>query len=230
MRIHLKDPKYLYNKQIYEKNFKEMKLESNSIKNIIKIYSSKIVKKKKKSNDNNSQIFDKSDNSKKESKNLVIKLENDFEQKEINKNNSFKVENGKSDNNNELKMDKNNQNSIYSVQNNSLMNCCKLGRELFNNNINSNIINEKFKSINDMLYIFNQGTFNFHHIPQLFLNNYSVDMLSYINTNINTNININANVNNNNFNNINTNIFNNNNLFFTNRNIYTNSLLSLLRK
>ena len=47
MRIHLKDPKYLYNKQIYEKNFKEMKLESNSIKNIIKIYSSKIVKKKK---------------------------------------------------------------------------------------------------------------------------------------------------------------------------------------
>ena len=29
MRIHLKDPKYLYNKQIYEKNFKEMKLESN---------------------------------------------------------------------------------------------------------------------------------------------------------------------------------------------------------
>ena len=68
-------------------------------------------------------------------------------------------------------MDKNNQNSIYSVQNNSLMNCCKLGRELFNNNINSNIINEKFKSINDMLYIFNQGTFNFHHIPQLFLNN-----------------------------------------------------------
>ena len=48
MRIHLKDPKYLYNKQIYEKNFKEMKLESNSIKNIMKIYSSKIVKKKKK--------------------------------------------------------------------------------------------------------------------------------------------------------------------------------------
>lgn len=47
MRIHLKDPKYLYNKQIYEKNFKEMKLESNSIKNIMKIYSSKIVKKKK---------------------------------------------------------------------------------------------------------------------------------------------------------------------------------------
>jgi len=123
-------------------------------------------------------------------------------------------------------MDKNNQNSIYSVQNNSLMNCCKLGRELFNNNINSNIINEKFKSINDMLYIFNQGTFNFHHIPQLFLNNYSVDMLSYINTNINTN----ANVNNNNFNNINTIIFNNNNLFFMNRNIYMNSLLSLLRK
>jgi len=120
-------------------------------------------------------------------------------------------------------MDKNNQNSIYSVQNNSLMNCCKLGRELFNNNINSNIINEKFKSINDMLYIFNQGTFNFHHIPQLFLNNYSIDMLSYINTNIN----INANVNNNN---INTNIFNNNNLFFMNRNIYMNSLLSLLRK
>ena len=226
MRIHLKDPKYLYNKQIYEKNFKEMKLESNSIKNIIKIYSSKIVKKKKKSNDNNSQIFDKSDNSKKESKNLIIKLENDFEQKEINKNNLFKVENGKSDNNNELKMDKNNQNSIYSVQNNSLMNCCKLGRELFNNNINGNIINEKFKSINDMLYIFNQGTFNFHHIPHLFLNNYSVDMLSYINTNINTN----ANVNNNNFNNINTNIFNDNNLFFMNRNIYMNSLLSLLRK
>lgn len=190
MRIHLKDPKYLYNKQIYEKNFKEMKLESNSIKNIMKIYSSKIVKKKKKSNDNNSQILDKSDNSKKESKNLIIKLENDFEQKEINKNNLFKVENGKSDNNNELKMDKNNQNSIYSVQNNSLMNCCKLGRELFNNNINSNIINEKFKSINDMLYIFNQGTFNFHHIPQLFLNNYSIDMLSYINTNINTNINV----------------------------------------
>ena len=123
-------------------------------------------------------------------------------------------------------MDKNNQNSIYSVQNNSLMNCCKLGRELFNNNINSNIINEKFKSINDMLYIFNQGTFNFHHIPQLFLNNYSIDMLSYINTNINTN----ANVNNNNFNNINTNIFYNNNLFFMNRNIYMNSLLSLLRK
>ena len=79
-----------------------------------------------------------------------------------------------------------------------------------------------------MLYIFNQGTFNFHHIPQLFLNNYSLDMLSYINTNINTNIN--ANVNNNNFNNINTNIFNNNNLFFMNRNIYMNSLLSLLRK
>ena len=26
MRIHLKDPKYLYNKQIYEKNFREMKL------------------------------------------------------------------------------------------------------------------------------------------------------------------------------------------------------------
>ena len=73
MRIHLKDPKYLYNKQIYEKNFREMKLESNSIKNIMKIYSSKIVKKKKKSNDNNSQIFDKSDNSKKESKNLIIK-------------------------------------------------------------------------------------------------------------------------------------------------------------
>ena len=47
MRIHLKDPKYLYNKQIYEKNFREMKLESNSIKNIMKIYSSKIVKKKK---------------------------------------------------------------------------------------------------------------------------------------------------------------------------------------
>ena len=47
MRIHLKDPKYLYNKQIYEKNFKEMKLESNSIKNIMKIYSSKIVKKKR---------------------------------------------------------------------------------------------------------------------------------------------------------------------------------------
>ena len=48
MRIHLKDPKYLYNKNIYEKIFREMKLESNSIKNIIKIYSSKIVKKSKK--------------------------------------------------------------------------------------------------------------------------------------------------------------------------------------
>jgi hypothetical protein len=226
MRIHLKDPKYLYNKQIYEKNFKEMKLESNSIKNIIKIYSSKIVKKKKKSNDNNSQILDKSDNSKKESKNLIIKSEKDFERKEINKNNLFEIENGKSDNNNKLSMDKNIKNSIYLEQNNSHINCCKLGRELFNNNINSNIINEKFKSINDMLYIFNQGTFNFHHIPQLFLNNYSIDMLSYINTNIN----INANVNNNNFNNINTNIFNNNNLFFMNRNIYMNSLLSLLRK
>ena len=47
MRIHLKDPKYLYNKNIYEKIFREMKLESNSIKNIMKIYSSKIVKKKK---------------------------------------------------------------------------------------------------------------------------------------------------------------------------------------
>ena len=35
MRIHLKDPKYLYNKNIYEKIFREMKLESNSIKNLI---------------------------------------------------------------------------------------------------------------------------------------------------------------------------------------------------
>ena len=47
MRIHLKDPKYLYNKQIYEKNFKEMKLESNSIKNIMKKKKKKKEKKKK---------------------------------------------------------------------------------------------------------------------------------------------------------------------------------------
>ena len=62
MRIHLKDPKYLYNKQIYEKNFKEMKLESNSIKNIMKIYSSKIVKKKKKKKNNNKKKKKKKNN------------------------------------------------------------------------------------------------------------------------------------------------------------------------
>ena len=216
MRIHLKDPKYLYNKNIYEKIFREMKLESNSIKNLMKIYSSKIVKKNKKSNGDNSQIFDKSVNSKKESKNLIIKLEKDFERKEINKNNLFEIENGKSDNNNKLSMDKNNKNSIYLEQNNSHINCCKLGRELFNNSVNNNIINENFKSINDELYICNHSTFNFHNNPQLFLNNYIVDMVNYININ----------------NNINTNIFNlnNNNLFFINGNIYMNNLLNLLRK
>ena len=52
MRIHLKDPKYLYNKQIYEKNFKEMKLESNSIKKrvmiIIHKYQIRVIIQKKK--------------------------------------------------------------------------------------------------------------------------------------------------------------------------------------
>ena len=113
-------------------------------------------------------------------------------------------------------MNKNNKNSIYLEQNNSHINCCKLGRELFNNSVNNNIINENFKSINDELYICNHSTFNFHNNPQLFLNNYFVDMVNYININ----------------NNINTNIFNlnNNNLFFINGNIYMNNLLNLLRK
>ena len=48
MTIHLKDPNYLYNKNYYEKNFKEMRLKSVSVKNLMKLYSTKIDSKKKK--------------------------------------------------------------------------------------------------------------------------------------------------------------------------------------
>jgi len=41
MTIHLKDPNYLSNKNYYEKYFHNLKIESGSIKNLIKLSVSK---------------------------------------------------------------------------------------------------------------------------------------------------------------------------------------------
>ena len=106
MTIHLKDPNYLYNRNYYEKNFKEMRLKSVSVKNLMKLYSSKIDSKKKK-----------------DPKKLLIKEKNDIEiimPKIEDKNIKKKIEIKENKINNNLSNDTNiNNNILFKVENNN---------------------------------------------------------------------------------------------------------------
>ena len=97
MRIHLKDPNYLYNKTYYDKYFHDLKLESKPIKNLMKLYSIKADTKKKlclKKIKPKKKINIDINVSDDENKNLEIKnIEIEMKEKEKDNNNLFKIEN-----------------------------------------------------------------------------------------------------------------------------------------
>ena len=239
MRIHLKDPNYLYNKTYYEEYFHGLKLESNSIKNLMKLYSTKTDAKKKlclkkikpkKKNDIEINISDD------DNKNIEgNKLENEIRQKEKDNNNLFKVEskNFKLNNIKKSKIIINNKhnkfNNNINQSNNSRLTNCKLG-ELFDNNaVNNNLMNVNNKSI-DLLNIINSKSFNISNNLNFSLNNCLNNNNIPFNNNFffdfNNNLLLNNQLNNNLYNYFNNNL-NQMNLNLSNLNILNQNFLNI---
>lgn len=220
MRIHLKDPNYLYNKTYYDKYFHDLKLESKPIKNLMKLYSIKTDSKKKlclkkiKPKKKTNFGINVSDG---ENKNLEVKNVQIEMKEEKGNNNLFKIENKnfKINNNQKSKIIINDNifNKDLNQINNSQLNKCNLG-ELFDNNvINNNLINVNNKSI-DILNIINNKSFNIS-------NNFDFSMYNYLNNNyIPFNTNNIFDFNNNNNNSFYNNLFNNSLLNYYNFNLY----------
>ena len=180
MKIHLKDPNYLYNKAYYEKYFRELKLESFSIKHLMKLYASKTDSKKKMNlkkikgpKKNDIEINIPIEEVKK-----VEREENAIKSKEKNNTNLLKIENKNIKNNSSKKSkitinDGNNllNNGLNQV-NNSQINNYKL-RELFDNNVvNNSLINVNNNQSIDLLNIINNKKFfNINNNLEFPLNN-----------------------------------------------------------
>jgi hypothetical protein len=239
MTIHLKDPNYLSNKNYYEKYFHNLKIESGSIKNLIKLYSTKIDTKKKKLKTTFKKIKEKRQDNLEinivndDSKNLKEHgIEIEIKHKEKDNQNLFKIENH--DKNKKIDNDKANEikdftekrvinNSLDRI-NNSQMNFGKLSD-------NNNIINNNLKYINDnnidILNIINSQSFNIN-------NKFEFPIYNYFNNNILFNtknlIDLHS-INNNNLvrNNLTNNIYNyyNNNLNQLNFGIFAQNLLNI---
>ena len=194
MRIHLKDPNYLQKKNYYEKYFNDLKIESFSVKKLIKLYSSKTGSNKTNTlkNEKNKKKNMKINISIAENiKNLenIEKKENNMETKEkINDLFKIEIDNNYNDNIKKEQIKNDSRNELLNIspnKSNILPENINKFSELGNNVVNNNLINVNNSQFIDLLNIINNNSFNYINNPGLNFNN-SLNNINYlpINNNI----------------------------------------------